>query len=270
MNNYENRDGMANLVDSHLDFAHAIAAETLKKLPGTIDRADVERAAELGLVQAANAYDPSRGISFATFAYYRVRGAIYDDLRQFTRMNKFGTAANAYMMDYSSLATSATTSQDQYQEVRSMASHIVTSYLLSLDSVPREPASQPSDSPLQRVLRKERQKQLREALIQMPEKNRKVIERYYFDELTFGEIARELGVSESSAWRIHAKSLEMIRSILDQRMEERKKAVSKQDAEKGLQAKRPTPHTQVASFSERVPITSVSNGSDHKQNSKYR
>jgi RNA polymerase sigma factor for flagellar operon FliA len=213
----DSRDRIRLLVESHLGYAHAIAAEMLKKLPASVNRADVERAAEFGLTQAANSYDPSRTNSFATFAYYRVRGAIYDDLRRASRAITFEEAANAYMIDYSSCQASAASPEAEDREVRRLTSHVVTSYLLSLDSMRQEPSSRSIESPLQRVLRKERQKQLREAVSRLPEKNRRVIAGYYFAGLSFGQIGRDLGLSESSAWRIHAKSLEMIRTILDEK-----------------------------------------------------
>jgi len=218
------RDDIKGLVESHLGYAHAIAAEILKKLPARVDRADVERAAEFGLIQAANAYDSSRGISFTTFAYYRIRGAIYDDLRQAWRTSKFEEAVNAYMIDYSSAPVSAAGPEAEYREIRRITSHIVTSYLLSLDSLRCEPDSRSTESPLQRVLRKERHRQLQEALRRLPEKNRKVIESYYFAGLSFEQIGRDLGFSESSAWRIHAKSLEMIRTFLDEATTNRDKS----------------------------------------------
>ena len=205
------------LAESHLGYAHAIAAEMLKTLPQSVDRADVESAAEFGLMQAANSYDPSRGISFATFAYYRVRGAIYDDLRKSCRVNRFEEGANTYMIDYSSAPPLTADPDTEYREVKRITSHILTSYLLSLDSAPQEPASHSMESPLQQLLRKERHNQLREALTRLPDKNRKVIEGYYFAGLSFSQIGRDLGLSESSAWRIHAKSLEMIRSALEEK-----------------------------------------------------
>jgi RNA polymerase sigma factor for flagellar operon FliA len=168
-------------------------------------------------MQAANSYDPSRGISFATFAYYRVRGAIYDDLRKSCRVNRFEEGANTYMIDYSSAPPLTADPDTEYREVKRITSHILTSYLLSLDSAPQEPASHSMESPLQQLLRKERHNQLREALTRLPDKNRKVIEGYYFAGLSFSQIGRDLGLSESSAWRIHAKSLEMIRSALEEK-----------------------------------------------------
>jgi RNA polymerase sigma factor for flagellar operon FliA len=208
--------GIEGLAESHLDYAHAIAAEMLKTLPSTVDRADVESAAGFGLMQAAATYDPSRGVSFATFAYNRVRGAIYDDLRKI-RANRFGESANTYMIDYSSAPPLTPDPDAEYREVKRITSHIVTSYLLSRDLSPREPVSPSMESPLELLLRKERHYHLREALTRLPEKNRKVIESYYFAGLSFSQIGRDLGLSESSAWRIHAKSLEMIRAVLEEK-----------------------------------------------------
>jgi DNA-directed RNA polymerase specialized sigma subunit len=65
-----------------------------------VEREDVNRAAEFGLLQAAHAYDSSRGISFATFPY-RVKGTIYDHLRSSWRAAEFNEAANELMRDYS-------------------------------------------------------------------------------------------------------------------------------------------------------------------------
>lgn len=213
----ERGHGIECLAESYLGYAHAIAAEMLRTLPSNVDRADVESAAEFGLMQAANSYDPSRGISFATFAYYRVRGAIYDDLRKSYRVNRFEEGANTYMIDYSAAPPPASDPDSEYREVKRLTSHLVTSYLLSLDSSRQEPVSHSMESPLQRLLRKERHNQLREALIRLPEKNRRVIEGYYFAGLSFSQIGRDLGLSESTAWRIHARSLEMIRAVLEEK-----------------------------------------------------
>jgi RNA polymerase sigma factor for flagellar operon FliA len=220
------QDAMTHLVESHRGYAHAIASELLKKLPRSVDRADVEGAAELGLVEAARAYDPSRGVSFATFAYYRVRGAIYDDLRLVSRASKFEEAANAYMADYSSACIQPKRLEGEYREIKMIASHVGTSYVLSLDSLTRGPEDRSIEAPVDRMIRKESHKRVREALAQLPEKNRRVIEAYYFEDRSFGQIARELGTSESSAWRLHAKSLEMIRSLLDQPIGRRGKTAS--------------------------------------------
>ncbi|MCW5964622.1 MAG: hypothetical protein KIT83_11335 [Bryobacterales bacterium] len=92
------------LIVTHRSYAHALAAELLRGLPPRVAREDLEAAAELGLVEAAQAFDSSLGVLFKTFAYYRIRGAIYDALRKMTWFSKsvydkykFEIAANEYL-----------------------------------------------------------------------------------------------------------------------------------------------------------------------------
>lgn len=70
------------LIESHLSYAHAIAAEILKTLPPHVERGELQAAAELGLTEAAISFDHRPGVQFKTFAYYRIRGAVYDTIRK--------------------------------------------------------------------------------------------------------------------------------------------------------------------------------------------
>jgi RNA polymerase sigma factor FliA len=207
---------MTNLVEEHLGYAHAIAAEILKKLPPHVDRADVESAAELGLVQAARAFDPTRGIPFTTFAYYRIRGAIYDDLRQSCRAvqvdqkSKFEQAANEFMTDHvSGMAAAAPT----FSGIGSLVSGIATTYLLSFESLSHEPASQ-EELPVDTLIREENRERLHQALARLPKRNREVLQAYYFEDLSLEEIGRRHGLSKSWLSRIHARSIQLLREAM--------------------------------------------------------
>lgn len=203
---------MTNLIESHISYAHAVAAELLARFPAHVDRQDVRAAAEYGLVQAANAYDASKGVAFTTFAYYRIRGAVFDLLRETVKATRFEEAANEYMIDYSAAAGAGAPS---YAEVRNVAVGIVASYFLSLENLSSEPAVQSADAPLDTLLRQEQQKGIRQALKTLPEKNRKVLEAYYFEDLTLEEIGKRLGLSKSWVSRMHAKGLEMLRPAVE-------------------------------------------------------
>ena len=205
---------MQDLVEKHLGYAHAIAAEVLKKYPRYAEREDVNRAAEFGLVQAAHAYDSSRGISFTTFAYYRVKGAIYDHLRSSWRAAKFEEAANEFMREYSESAPRGTTPEEAYEEVKNIASSAASSYLLSLEGLPEEPEEQSTESPLESVLRGEERDAIDAALAQLPSKNREVLRKYYFEDLSLEEIGREMGLSRSWVCRLHAKGLALMGECL--------------------------------------------------------
>src|SRR5215831_16572485 len=100
------------LIEAYRSYSHAISAEIQKRLPSSVDRDDLIGAAELGLVEAARNFDPSRGVLFKTFAYYRIRGAIYDALRRMGWLKgdallRFEAGANEYLKDYTEASPAA-------------------------------------------------------------------------------------------------------------------------------------------------------------------
>jgi RNA polymerase sigma factor for flagellar operon FliA len=201
------------LIESHVSYAHAIAAELLGRFPSHVDRNEINSAAELGLVQAAKAFDASRKIAFSTFAYYRVRGAVFDLLRQTARSNRFQEAANEYMQDYAG-GPAADAPNPSYEEIKGIAASVVTSYFLSLENLAQEPAAGDNEAPIDKMVRLEQQSKIRAALATLPEKNRRVLEAYYFEDMTLDDIGKRLGLSKSWVSRMHAKGLELLRPIV--------------------------------------------------------
>src|SRR5215469_7573220 len=137
------------LIEANVPYAHALAAEVVRKLPPDLERKDIQGWAELGLVEAANAFDSTRGVQFKTFAYYRIKGAIYDGLRkmgwypksQYQQM-RFEMAANEYMKDASGEPPASGTAESQLQDLKETTGNIMTCYMLSLDAMPEEPADE--------------------------------------------------------------------------------------------------------------------------------
>ena len=207
---------MSQLIEDHLSYARAIAGDMLKKLPPSVDRSDVESAAYFGLVQAANAWDASRGISFTTFAYYRIRGAIYDNLRQTARLSKFERAANDYMVDYTSTGQASDAAKGEPAELKNAASTLIATYVLSLESLPHDPIDRIRASPSDELLTKERSEVIQREIARLPVKNRAVMEAYYFEDLSLEETGKKLGLSKSWVCRVHAKSLELLREKLSE------------------------------------------------------
>src|SRR5690349_15607763 len=69
-------------VGAHLQSRlQALAGKTKKTVAKEIDFEDLVEYGMIGLLEAADRYDPKFGANFMTFAYYRIRGAIYDGLR---------------------------------------------------------------------------------------------------------------------------------------------------------------------------------------------
>ncbi len=222
------------IVQTYQSYAHAVVAGVLRSLPRHIDKNDLLAAGELGLVEAAKAFDPSRGVEFKTFAYYRIRGAVYDCLRkmgwfskgQYQRY-KFEMAANEYLKDYSTFAPQPATLSEEFGEIKNLTGSILSCYLLSLEELATEVADQPEHSPEARLQGIEERQRVRECLAQLQDKNRQVLEGYYFQEMTLEEIGQKLGLSKSWVSRIHSKSLEMVRDLLQK--SEKKGEVAKME-----------------------------------------
>jgi RNA polymerase sigma factor for flagellar operon FliA len=215
------RQDVDQLINAYRSYAHAIASEMLRKLPPHIEKGDILGAAELGLVEAARAFDPSRGVLFKTFAFYRIRGAIYDSLRKMAWFSKgqyqqyrFERAANEYLADYSSTAAPQGTAEEDYEDLKSIAGSVVSCYMLSLDQFPQEIATGDGARVEDECEKIEQQELLRQCLAELPERNRQVIEFYYLQDLNMDEIGEKLGLSKSWVCRIHSKSLEMLRNAL--------------------------------------------------------
>src|ERR1041384_1219016 len=69
------------LITSHLPKVRYIADRMAAKLPPSVERDDLYGAGVIGLIDAVERFDASRGVAFTTFAEMRVRGAILDNLR---------------------------------------------------------------------------------------------------------------------------------------------------------------------------------------------
>lgn len=175
------------------------------------------------MVEAANSFDPSRGVLFKTFAYYRIRGAVYDALRKMGWFRKessklrFEASANEYMKDYSTGSISPDVSpSNSIEELNQISSSVLTSFVLSLESLPQDSFEQPGRSPEQHASDNQRTGKLRQSLAQLPAKNREVLEQYYFQDKTLEDIGSKLGLSKSWVCRLHAKSLDMLRELLQE------------------------------------------------------
>ena len=76
------RDRRDSLVTDHLGLVRHVLGRLLVTLPKHVDRDNLEGAGLLGLVEAAAAFDSTRGCDFRTFATLRIRGEILDELRR--------------------------------------------------------------------------------------------------------------------------------------------------------------------------------------------
>lgn len=221
-----------------------------KRLHSTLaDEAELDElvsAGMLGLMRAAELFDPNRELAFTTFAAARVRGAMLDELRRLDRLprtlrtkhrelqsitntlcHQLGRSPNAHEV----AAEAGVDVQTLWRwETDMRASAVVTLDAHSDDDDLREHPSLGErvaapefdvDIELDRDLERER---LYEAMESLSSDERLVVALSFFEELTLQEIAPRIGVTESGVSRIRARALRVLRTNLENRRGETKRA----------------------------------------------
>ncbi len=69
------------LVEAYQSHVRDVVQRFAARLPRSVDRGDLETAANVGLMAAVTSYDPSRRVRFEVYAEMRIRGALLDELR---------------------------------------------------------------------------------------------------------------------------------------------------------------------------------------------
>ncbi len=228
-----NRD---DLVAEHVALVKYLASRVSAKLPPSIEPDDLVGAGMLGLIDAAEKFDPSRGIRFRTYAERRIRGAILDHLRSLdwaprSLRRRAREIESAHLqlerdrgrsVDGSEVAEFLDMDIEDFQAlVGDINSVQMTSFYsvsdsdgdASADPIQSVPDS-PDRSPFALYARQELRECLAGAIDQLPEKERLVVSLYYVEELTMKEIGSVLGVNESRVSQIHSKAVGRLRHSL--------------------------------------------------------
>ena len=180
-----------------------------------------------GLIDAIDKFDADKNVKFETYASLRIRGAILDQIRKMDwiprsvrqRQRKIEDA-----MKQVELRTGKTVTDEEIareleittDELCSWQTELKVTNVVSLnefedndgpdpilDSSHPERFAQPEDV----VAAAELKEKLRESLDVLTEKERRVIELYYYEDMTLKEISKILGVSESRISQLHTKAL---------------------------------------------------------------
>ena len=221
----------------YLPLVKFIAGRIASRLPSHIEVADLINSGIIGLIDALEKFDASRKIKFKTYAEFRIKGAILDELRALdwvprstrqkaSRLEKayaeleqnLGRAASdAEMMEF--LGITLEEFDVLVCEARGVA-------LISLDELQGdndenfernllEYLSDPEGmTPAQIMNLDQIYRIVAETIDQLPEKERLVISLYYYEELTMKEIGEILQITESRVSQIHTKAILRLRGRL--------------------------------------------------------
>ena len=220
-------------ITAGIPFVEAMARRMAASLPHSIDVGDLVQDGMIGLIDAAHRFDERRGIKFETFAERRVRGAMIDAMRRdawprgVRKVRRELEAAREKLRhEIGSEPSLADLAKHMGSDEASLSRIIVrikaiesTSPHASGDTVRQmklPPVLVPAELPRPDAVceKDDVAKRVREAIMTLPARERKVIGLYYYGDVTMKEIGAEIGVNESRVSQLHARAVRRLREAL--------------------------------------------------------
>jgi RNA polymerase sigma factor FliA len=218
------------LVRQHLPLVGHLVRETMSRVPAHVNRDDLTSAGLAALVQAARSYDAARGVLFSRYASTRVRGAILDELRSIDwasrsvrrrarQVDEVRNALAAELGRVPSDAEVATTLGVGVDEIAANEEDVSRAVVMSLQGFGEAPIDDLLAShipgPEDLIEHREQVAYLQDAVAELPERLRAVVDGYFYGERPMAEIAADLGVTESRVSQMRAEALVLLKDALN-------------------------------------------------------
>ncbi|MFH2093668.1 MAG: FliA/WhiG family RNA polymerase sigma factor [Pseudomonadota bacterium] len=214
-----------------------IAARFAMRLPSSVFFDELVSAGSLGLIDAVDKFDPSKHVSLKTYAQYRIKGAILDELRS---MDTYSRSLRKKIQDITRAVkevedqkgSSATDDEISAQlgvslkAYYDMVASIHSASVLSLDEFIKtkkndtysqtrfESGIKGLDNPADCFDKEELKYVLAQTIEALTKKEQMVVSLYYYDELTLKEIGEVLSLTESRICQIHTAVLVKLKARL--------------------------------------------------------
>lgn len=226
------------LIVEYVPLVKYLAQRIALKLPNHVEIDDLVNSGIIGLIDAIEKFEPSRGIKFKTYAEFRIRGAIFDGLRSLdwvprsVRKQK-KMVEQSYAQLEQKLGRHATDEElsknlgvdlQEFYKILDNLKGVTLGKFVELNNNDSQSSDGDSaiafipddstDDPYHKFQKQELTEILAEAIRNLPDKERYVVSLYYFDELTMKEIGTVLSITESRVSQLHTKSMIRLRDTL--------------------------------------------------------
>ena len=223
------------LVTEHLPYVKRIVQRIAVHLPANVETDDLLNAGTIGLIQAAERYDPTMDNKFITYAVFRIKGAVLSELRSRDFLSKSNRRKareieNTYLSLEQKLSRPAKDEEvaedlglslDKFYRIRKISSISFISFeeigytsKENQKSLMRYLINNDTEDALTLTRLNEIEKAIAETIGALSEKERKVISLYYWEEFTMKEIGKTLDITESRVSQIHSQAIGSLRRKL--------------------------------------------------------
>lgn len=211
--------GRAALVDAYTPLVRRLAARCYaRRFGGELEFADLVQLGMVGLLEAIDRYSPARGVRFETFATYRVEGAILNGLPAYSELQR--------QLEFRRLLASQRSDSLRLNEGRAKAGASALEQLaelaiglalgFALEDSGMYQADEPGlpDNAYARTELQQLRSRLAALVKELPSSERRVIERHYFQQVQFDEIAVGVGLTKGRISQLHHAGLRRLRELL--------------------------------------------------------
>ncbi len=225
----------------HVPMVKRIATRIGMRLPPHAETEDLYSAGIIGLIDAVEKYDPSKGVPFEAYAEYRIRGAVFDELRSLDPTPRsVRTMARKIEETYEALESKLGREPEDEEMARAlgMATEDYLKYLMQVNGTVTislnelignqvgteqrqliDSLTDPDDkTALNRIELEELKGVLIRSIDELPEKYRLVLSLYYFEDMNMKEVGEALGVTESRVSQIHSKCMMALKKKINAAM----------------------------------------------------
>lgn len=206
----------------------SLAKSIHRKLPPQIGLDDLIAYGQLGLAEAARSFQDGKGASFSTFAYYRIRGAIYDGISKMSWNSHAARMQNKYQKmagetleaESSGAAVEPGNQRENARWLGNVTEKLAVVYLASHGEETQDALRAVADlrtrPPEDEIEEEEVQRLLRKLLSMLSPVEQELIRLTYYEGMSLKEAADQLGKSKSWASRLHQTILERLARGLKQ------------------------------------------------------
>jgi len=222
------------MVLEHLGLVKIVALAVRCRLPGFVDLDDLVHAGMIGLLDAANKFDPEKNVTFSAYAKHRIRGAILDSLRKLDWASRDMRRQQKQIEEATRDLTSKlqrNPTEDEVSEKLGMTldrwHKVRLDYQTMIVMSASTRANEDDGAPISEFLGKtearsesicaqgERSRFLGSALKALSQRSQRLLSLYYKDELTMKEIGIRFGVNESRVSQMHHAALAKMAMALE-------------------------------------------------------
>lgn len=212
--------GRKALVEEHLPLVQRIASFLSTKTGGRVSPEELESYGVEGLMEAVARYHPEQGSTFRTYAYYRIRGAMIDGLRTSRSLPSRVKETMAFYQasDHVLEAQSERPAPADAAEATRVLGLSIGALVAGFVMMSAFPSGELPDknglSAEDRMLHEEQRGLLDQGMARLSMNQRRILDLYYREGETMGDIGRIMGMHKTSVSRLHARALAALRNFI--------------------------------------------------------